>query len=144
MKKIFNRKSKLTIGSLLLFVFMLCKAPAAIGQQPKPWVAPESAKKVTNPVAVSEQTTAAGKILYTKSCKSCHGSGGKGDGPKAANLNTTCQDMTKDAFKSQSDGEIFWKTTEGRDDMPSFKTKLSNEERWQIINYIRTFGGKRN
>ena len=36
------------------------------------------------------------------------------------------------------DGEIYWKITEGRKPMPSFKNQLSDEQRWQLVNFLRT------
>lgn len=107
-----------------------------------PWVAPDSAKKLKNPVEVNDESIAAGKAVYSGSCKSCHGTKGKGDGPKAASLDKECGDFTTEKFQSQTDGEIYWKTTEGRDPMPSFKTKLTDEKRWQAIIYIRTLAAK--
>ena len=107
-------------------------------QEVKKWDAPASAKSTKNPVKSSSESIAEGKTLYAKHCKSCHGGGGKGDGPKAANLDVSCKDFTKAEFKKQTDGEIYWKITNGRDPMPTFKAKASNDERWAMVNYIRT------
>ena len=125
----------------LLFVFI--SACSTHAQEVKKWDAPESSKKLKNTVAVNDENNAAGKALYAKHCKSCHGTTGKGDGPKAANLDVSCKDFTKEEFKKQTDGEIFWKTSEGRDPMPTFKKKTTDEERWQIINYVRILGAKK-
>ncbi len=122
-----------------LFV-LLCVVVALAGDNKK-WIAPESAAHVKNPVAASAENLASGKALFLKNCKSCHGVKGKGDGPKAANLEVQCGDFTSDAFQRESDGAIYWKTTEGRDPMPTFKNKLSDTDRWTIINYIRTLAG---
>jgi len=52
---------------------------------------------------------------------------------------TSSGDFSMEEFQVQTDGEIFWKTTEGRDDMPTFKKKVpSDEDRWLMVNYIRT------
>ena len=49
------------------------------------------------------------------------------------------QDTEKKEFQSQTDGELFYKTTEGRDEMPSFKKTIKDDEdRWLIVNYMRT------
>jgi len=62
-----------------------------------------------------------------------------GDGTKAATLKTHPGDFTKPEFKAETDGDIFYKTSEGRKDMPSFKKKISDEDDiWSLINYIRT------
>ena len=105
----------------------------------KPWDVPEAAKSVKNPVASSAESIAKGKELYTKSCKSCHGVAGKGDGPKSSELETPCGDFTAADFQKQTDGAIFHKAKEGRNDMPSFKTKLPvDADIWAIVTYIRT------
>jgi mono/diheme cytochrome c family protein len=102
------------------------------------WDAPASAKSIKNPVAKNAESVSEGKALYTKHCKSCHGTAGKGDGPKAENLDVSCGNFTKPDFQKQSDGEIFWKMTNGKDPMPTFKAKTSEEERWQLVAYVRT------
>jgi mono/diheme cytochrome c family protein len=109
-------------------------------QAKKPWVVPDNFKNMKNPVASDAQSIAEGKSLYTTHCKSCHGSKGMGDGTKAAQLKTEPGDFSKADFLSQTDGSIFYKTTEGRDEMPGFKKKIPDaDDRWSIINYIRTF-----
>ena len=106
---------------------------------PKPWSVPDAAKNKKNPVASDAQTLATGKTLYTTHCKSCHGAKGMGDGSKAAQLKTEAGDFTKATFQSQTDGALFYKTSEGRDDMPSFKKKVPDEDdRWALVNFMRT------
>jgi mono/diheme cytochrome c family protein len=117
--------------ALLLFAF----AP-----KQQPWTAPAAAAKVANPIASSAQSIAAGKTIYIKNCNDCHGKKGKGDGPKSGDLDKSPKDFTKEAFQSQADGILFWKMTEGRKPMPSFKKDLTDEQRWQVINYVRTLG----
>jgi mono/diheme cytochrome c family protein len=105
-----------------------------------PWDVPAKFETMKNPITVDKESRKLGKKLYNKHCKSCHGKAGLGDGSKAAQLDTPCGDFTEDEFHSQSDGAIFYKTIEGRDDMPGFKKKLPEaEDVWSIINYIRTF-----
>lgn len=105
----------------------------------KPWVVPDTAKAKKNPVAADASTIGDGKSLYTLHCASCHGKKGKGDGPKAAQLETECGDLSASATQSQSDGSIFYKIEEGRDDMPSFKKKIADQDDvWSVVNYVRT------
>ena len=104
----------------------------------KPWAAPEASASVKNPVKSDAITLADGKTLYNTNCKTCHGVTGKGDGPKAEKIEITCGDFGSADFKKESDGAIFWKTTEGRKPMPSYKEKLTDTERWTIVNYMRT------
>ncbi len=105
----------------------------------KPWPVPDNYKTMKNAVASNAESIAEGKTLYGTHCKSCHGTKGLGDGPKAAQLKTEAGDFSKADFQAQTDGAIFYKTSEGRDDMPSFKKKLPDaDERWSIVNYMRT------
>jgi len=104
----------------------------------KPWSAGAAASK-KNPVATSAASVAAGKTLWNTHCKSCHGAKGLGDGPKAAQLKTEPGNFTAAGTQSQSDGSLFFKLSEGREDMPSFKKKIPDEaDRWNLVNYIRS------
>lgn len=108
-------------------------------QQQKPWPVPDNYKSMKNAVASSAESIAGGKTLYATHCKSCHGAKGMGDGSKAAQLKTEAGDFSKADFQSQSDGAIFYKTSEGRDDMPGFKKKIPDaDDRWNIVNFMRT------
>lgn len=104
------------------------------------WPVPDKYKKMANPVKADAASIAEGKTLWAKHCQSCHGKMGLGDGSKAAQLKTDPGNFSKAAFQSQSDGAIFYKTLEGREDMPSFKKKIPDQnEIWSIVNYVRTF-----
>ena len=106
----------------------------------KPWPVPDKDKNLKNPIASNAESIAAGKALWNTHCKSCHGAKGMGDGPKAAQLKTEAGDFTKTDTQSQSDGALFYKTSNGRDDMPSFKKKIPDQDDiWSLVNYIRTF-----
>ena len=95
--------------------------------------------KTKNPIAKNDESNAAGKTLYMKHCKSCHGAKGLGDGPKSKELDTPCGDFTTKDVIDQTDGELFYKIKEGRDDMPSFKKKITDDEEiWSIVNFMRT------
>jgi mono/diheme cytochrome c family protein len=124
------------ITGAIIFLF-------AFAPKQKIWTVPPSADKVTNPVASDTKSLVAGKAIYTKNCYDCHGKKGKGDGPKSAELDKPVGDFTKENFSKQSDGAIFWKITEGRKPMPSFKKDITEEQRWQVINYVRTLGIKK-
>ena len=136
---ILNRMMKYFALTLLFFAI----SNAVMAQDKpkgKPWPAPESAVKMKNPVKADEASIKEGKDLYAQHCKSCHGAKGMGDGSKAEKIDISCGNFTSDDFSKISDGELYWKTTEGRKPMPSYKEKLSANERWAVINYMRTFG----
>jgi mono/diheme cytochrome c family protein len=107
--------------------------------QTTPWVVPDKYEKMANPVKADAESVKAGKALWTKHCQSCHGKTGLGDGTKAAQLDTEVGDLTTAEAQGQSDGALFYKTLEGRDEMPSFKKKIADEEEiWQLVNFVRS------
>jgi len=107
--------------------------------QAKPWNAPEAAAKKANPVKSDAESLKTGKELWAKHCTSCHGKTGAGDGTKAAQLETEMSDFSSAAVQKQTDGSMFFKIQEGRDEMPTFKKKIPDEtEIWSVINYVRT------
>ena len=117
---------------------LLAWAGVAVVSAQGPWVAPADAKAMKNPV---KGVGNAKKTIETN-CVSCHGASGKGDGPAAAALPPPKPaNWTAAAVQSQSDGEIFWKMSNGRGAMPPWK-HLPEQERWEIVNYIRTLKGK--
>jgi mono/diheme cytochrome c family protein len=106
--------------------------------QPKPWVIPDSFKSMKNPVAQSDASTKAGLAVFTKNCASCHGNAGLGDGVKARTLKDFPGNFSKADFQSLADGDIFYRTKTGRGEMPKYDGKLSDDDIWNVVNYIRT------
>ena len=98
---------------------------------------PTEAAKRANPLARSETVIAAGQDVYRRACQSCHAASGKGDTPAASAFSHRPSDFTK-GFKGQTDGELFWKITKGGGPMPGYETTLTDEQRWQVIHYLRT------
>lgn len=125
----------ITFSGLMLFLSTAFMTPSAND----PWPVPDKYQKMKNPVAANADVISLGKELYIKHCKSCHGTKGLGDGSKAAQLETDCGNFSLASFQSQSDGAIFYKTSEGRGDMPSFKKKIPvQEDIWSVVHYLRT------
>ena len=109
------------------------------------WRAPAETKKLQNPVPANNEAIGAGMMTYMDNCQSCHGENGDGKGKKAEQLSVAPANFTDaHAMSAVTDGELFWKITHGRRPMPSFKDKLTDEERWQLVVYIRTFAPKPN
>jgi mono/diheme cytochrome c family protein len=102
------------------------------------WKAPPEAKQMKNP----EKGDDLGKKAVQTNCVPCHGPDGKGNGPAAAALNPKPADWTSEPVKKETDGEIFWKISNGRGAMPPWK-QLPEKERWQIVNYIRELQKKK-
>jgi mono/diheme cytochrome c family protein len=139
----------LPIRSLLrapvLPVFLLAVAVLGLahGHGKDDWPVPAEAKKMKNPVPASEAGLAAARGPFAENCAQCHGETGKGDGPMADMTNPKPADFSDAHMMGEmTDGEIFYKIGEGRMPMPSFKKKFSGEQRWQLVNLIRTFAPK--
>ncbi len=105
----------------------------------EPWKAPASAKTIKNPLKGNVQATKEGKKLYDSMCAVCHGNKGRGDGVAGMALNPRPANFTKSVVQDQTDGEIYWKITNGRLPMAAYKDILTEEQRWQLVNYLRTF-----
>ncbi|MCF8298978.1 MAG: c-type cytochrome [Saprospiraceae bacterium] len=119
-------------ASLVLFAFTTTKQ--------NPWVVPAKYKSMKNPTKADKGNLAIGKTLFNKHCKSCHGTAGKGDGPKAMSIEEKIRSFASAEFKAQTPGEIYYKSFIGRDNMPNFEKKLPDvEDRWFIVNYMATF-----
>jgi mono/diheme cytochrome c family protein len=108
--------------------------------QRKPWNIPDKDKNLKAAVNLKDATVINnGKELWAKHCKSCHGSKGLGDGPKAASLKTNAGDFSSAAFQGQTDGELFYQTSKGRDEMPAYEKKIPDaNDRWGLVAYMRT------
>lgn len=131
--------SAFTAGIVFLFFFSL----NVNGQAAGGWVIPAKFKTMKNPVASNKESLADGKELYAKHCRSCHGSAGLGDGPKAATLDVSCSDFSTKKFQALADGEIFFQVSEGKGKMPAFKKNIPDDNsRWALVNYLRTMAAK--
>jgi mono/diheme cytochrome c family protein len=128
---------------LLSLSIMVIAGVFTFGQEGvQKWMAPARAAAKKNPVPANETSIALGKQIYERQCLTCHGSQGRGDGPSAAHLETRPRNLSSPKLWEQSDGALFWKVNEGHRPMPTFKRIMSDEERWPVINYIRTFAPK--
>ena len=108
-------------------------AMAGVSMAQGPWTAPKEAAGVANPV----KGTGAVKTAIETNCVTCHGGGGKGDGAAASALPTKPADWTSETVQKQTDGELFWKISNGRGPMPPWK-HLPEKARWEMVNYIRS------
>ena len=108
-----------------------------------PWDAPERAAHRSNPVLATDAVVDRGHMLFHQTCELCHGPKGHGDGPMSTSLTPKPADLAADHVQSQTDGALFWKIYSGRGMMPSTQATLSDEQRWAVIDYIRTLAAKR-
>jgi mono/diheme cytochrome c family protein len=95
--------------------------------------------EVTNPIPPSPESHARGEKLYVEYCSKCHGMTGNGAGPSAHGFTTYPRQLWAwyKADKS-ADPYLFWFITNGRSDMPPWGVILSENQRWDLVNYIKT------
>jgi mono/diheme cytochrome c family protein len=125
-------------GSLVIFSTFAIIAPLALAAGK--WKVPASAEQRKSPYKADEKSVAAGKRVYAKECSECHGKSGKGDGPGAKDLLERPPDLGASEVQRQSDGALFHKLTTGNGEMPAYRKLLSEDERWHLVNYLRSFG----
>jgi mono/diheme cytochrome c family protein len=122
-------------ASTLALLFASCVAGAA-GEH---WSAPSAAAKRRNPVPFDAASIEQGKQLFKQNCVVCHGSAGHGDGPGAASLKPQPADLAMMAGH-HPDGDLAWKIANGRGAMPSWKASLSDQQIWNLVNYLKSLG----
>ena len=118
------------------------------GQQPdfskNTWELPEDADKTKNPTEATPESIAKGKELYMEktkgNCIFCHGETGAGNTENLPKLRRKPADLTnKERMTAMTDGEVFWKISKGITGiMPAGEKRMSEEERWHVVNYVRT------
>ncbi|MEI6455190.1 MAG: cytochrome c [bacterium] len=130
----------LMITAIFAVVFLLGNNANAQQAKPKPWPVPDKDKALKATVKLSDPSViSSGKELWAKHCKSCHGAKGLGDGPKSAALKTFAGDFSSAAFQASTDGEIFYRTDKGRDEMPAYEKKIPEaSDRWALVAFMRT------
>jgi mono/diheme cytochrome c family protein len=121
-----------------MFAAVLTFGLLAFSLPQEKWEVPAKYKSMENEFA-GEDEDGIGEELYMQHCRSCHGREGYGDGSKAGELDTEMRDFTSEEVQAQTDGELYYKSFIGRDEMPNFEKKIRDEEdRWMVINYLRS------
>src|SRR5438067_2480104 len=125
--------------AVLLTVF-IASALVVLGEErsKEKWSAPVAEAQKKNPVAGTESALAAGQKIYSKTCVMCHGKTGDADGPAVIELNIHPAKLSDPHLATESDGSLFWKITTGKKPMPAYGKRLSETDRWHLVNYIRT------
>ena len=123
---------------LLMFIGIVSMAFMSFKAFQDGWNVPAKYKSMKNPEEASKENLALGKSLYAKHCKSCHGKDGLGDGPKAEEVEGDLGDFSSAEFQKQTDGVLFYKSYIGKDDMPNYEKKMTEEDAWLVVHYLRT------
>ncbi|NPD44406.1 MULTISPECIES: cytochrome c [unclassified Lentimicrobium] len=123
----------ITINILAVLVLMM---PFSLMAQ-SDWKVSDAKRKDSNPIAYSDKSVKAGKVVFLANCKSCHGDVGKNNGLPLIPKPT---DFGEQAFHdANTEGSIFHKITDGRATMPAYGAILSEQQRGDVVNYIRSF-----
>jgi mono/diheme cytochrome c family protein len=132
----FRLRRMLFIALLGMIVIAIVLAVMRRGE----WIIPEEAKQLQNPLQSSAQAIEAARPLYTENCQRCHGVTGKGNGPESARQYPAPSDLTDtQRMNALTDGAVFYQISEGRRPMPSFKRRMTEDQRWQLVQLIRSF-----
>jgi mono/diheme cytochrome c family protein len=125
---------------LVLAIIATAIVYSAVNNAPWSWPVPEEAKQLKNPLQPTDSALKSARDVYADKCAHCHGDTGKGDGRDANRYDPAPTDFT-DAKKMNvaTDGELFYKISEGKKPMPVFKTKLTEDDRWRLVLLIRSF-----
>jgi mono/diheme cytochrome c family protein len=124
----------------ILAVLLACWSNTAVAADSlsNKWVSPAPSAAKNNPVAPTHESLAAGQKTYSKTCAMCHGKSGDADGPAVIELNIHPAKLSDPKLTIESDGSLFWKITTGKKPMPGYGKRLSETDRWNLVNYIRT------
>jgi len=95
------------------------------------------ANRLENPIGQDPANAELGRRLYNIHCGVCHGAGGKGDGTISPVFQTP-PDITEGRFLDVTDGYVYWVIRDGAGIMPSYYEHLNSNERWLIVNHIRS------
>jgi mono/diheme cytochrome c family protein len=134
-------RKKSPVTQTLFVTLLVVAAGSAVYAflHPGPWIVPEAAKQVANPLKPSQVDLPVARKLYLDKCAECHGDTGKGDGPQGRMYDPQPKDLTDAAhMNAVSDGELFYKISEGHRPMPAFRKRLTDEQRWQLVLFLRS------
>jgi mono/diheme cytochrome c family protein len=107
------------------------------------WQAPADEANLTNPVKSKPDAAKLGHDLYMQKCVDCHGKNGQGNGWMSSGTKRDGKPLPPTNLASQmvqanTDGELFWKITNGKSPMPAHRVRFDDEQRWYIVAYLRT------
>ena len=126
------------LGNTLLALLLVILASAST-----PIVAAESSTEVgiqDNPIATSEESVAAGRTIYGRFCRSCHGQRADGRGMAAPPGSRPANLIDAEWDYGSSDAEIFKVIKEGiapKYEMDAWEGRVSDDDMWNVINYLR-------
>ena len=134
------KKKTAAISAIGLFAVACLLAPAQEKKETEEFKIPPEEVKRENPVKPTAASLAEGKHVYASQCAMCHGKDGDGKGDLAEDIKLKLRDYRDPAaLKDMTDGEMFYILTKGKGDMPGEEDRMKPGQRWDLINYIRSF-----
>lgn len=121
---------------LLLGGYLLANANRA----PTAGVAPPTPVALANPVAADAASRERGRALFAANCTSCHGAGGRGDGPLAPTLNPRPANLGDAHMSAHRDPDLYLYISNGipGSAMAAWSDRLAERDRWDLVNFVRT------
>ena len=129
--------SMLGVLAVLTFAYSGGGAAGADSMAEK-WLSPAASAAKKNPIAPTQDSIAAGQRIYSKTCMMYHGKSGDADGPAVIELNIHPARLSDPQLDTESGGALVWKIATGRKPMPANGKRLSETDRWNLVNYTRT------
>jgi hypothetical protein len=127
----------MSLKNIFLLIIISFTGFIGLSAQETVWNIPKDANEKTAPFLFNDSTRAAGENLFILNCKSCHGEPGKGNFNKQ--LIPVPKDPASPEYQKHTDGALYFIITTGKVVMPSFQNTLTNNQRWDVISYIRSF-----
>jgi mono/diheme cytochrome c family protein len=119
--------------NIIFFAILVLPAHPVLSQE---WLVPREQSVLPNPSDYTLENVKKGEVIYTRNCQSCHGDPGKNN-PLA--LDPLPVDIASDRMHTNSEGDLYYKITNGRGIMPPFEATLSEDDRWKLINFIMNY-----
>ncbi len=119
--------------NIILFLLLVLPAQQVLSLE---WLIPQDQSVLPNPSEYNLENVKKGKVIYTRNCKSCHGDPGKNN-PLA--LDPLPVDIASERMHVNTEGDMFYKITNGKGIMPPFEASISEDDRWKLINFIMNY-----
>ena len=128
------------IGAVLASLLLMASAP--VRAQYAGWFIPRGGAEEKSPLASAAEARARGKAVFAANCARCHGPEGKGDGSESDHAADLTDDLRAEL---NPEGVLFYKIWNGHavqlrvqvDDMPAFKDRLSRDDVWAVVEYLK-------
>jgi mono/diheme cytochrome c family protein len=128
-----NNLVKNTLLPLSILIILLLYSNCLLAHN---WKAPKMAAQRRNPISLNQESIIKGNKIFVQNCASCHGDNVKGLSSEITGLQKDSPNLIQ-RIRNHSDGDFFWKIQNGKDEMPSFKEDLSENDIWNVVNYIK-------